>query len=240
VIALLSWISVIALHRDATLVGGSWMLFGLVAYFVYRRLVEGTSLTKRVSVPAEALAKRRPEIEYGNILVPVFGTKLDDDIVATAGRLADAEVEEGETPPRLEVIFVAERPLTVPIDSPLPKAQQEKAARALKRAKEVAEEYDSVDVHTDLVPARQVGAAIIDEANRRDAEVIIMGAEPPTRIRGGAVLGGIGAARPDEVGKVTEYVMRKAPCRVLLTAPPDDSGPVTATPDDEADPASGL
>ena len=46
------------------------------------------------------------------------------------------------------------------------------------------------------------------------------GAEPPTRIKGGAVLGGIGAARPAEIGEVTEYVLRKAPCRVLVTAPP--------------------
>ncbi len=240
VIAAFSWVSVIALHRDATLVGGGWMLFGLVAYFVYRRLVEGTSLTKRVSVPAEALVKRQPDVEYGNILVPVFGTKLDDDIVATAGRLADAEVEEGETPPRLEVIYVAERPLTVPIDSPLPKDVQAKAERALKRAKEVGREYESVDVHTELVPARQIGAAIIDEANRRGAEVIVMGAEPPTRIRGGAVLGGIGAPRPDEVGRVTEHVMRKAPCRVLLTAPPTDSGPGEAAPEDEAEDAPGI
>jgi APA family basic amino acid/polyamine antiporter len=241
VIAAFSWVSVIALHRDATLVGGVWMVFGLVAYFVYRRLVEGTSLTKRVTVPAEALAKQQPEIEYGHILVPVFGTKLDDDIVATAGRLADAEVEEGETPPRLEVIFIAERPLTVPIDSPLPKDLEAKARRALARAKQVAEEYDSVDVHTDLVPARQVGAAIIQEANRRGAEVIVMGAEPPTRIRGGAVLGGIGAARPDEVGKVTEYVMRKAPCRVLLTAPAVDSGPQqSAAADEEAAPSTDV
>ena len=49
-----------------------------------------------------------------------------------------------------------------------------------------------------------------------------MGAEPPSRIRGGAILGGIGAARPDEIGKVTEYVLRRAPSRVLLTAPPED------------------
>ena len=49
-----------------------------------------------------------------------------------------------------------------------------------------------------------------------------MGAEPPTRIRGGAVLGGIGGSRPAEIGPVTEYVLRQAPCRVLLTAPHDD------------------
>ena len=56
-----------------------------------------------------------------------------------------------------------------------------------------------------------------------------MGGEPPTRIRGGAVLGGIGAARPDEIGPVTEYVLKKAPCRVLLTAPPEDAPPDDAT-----------
>jgi APA family basic amino acid/polyamine antiporter len=52
--------------------------------------------------------------------------------------------------------------------------------------------------------------------------VIVMGGEPPTRVRGGAILGGIGGARPDEIGEVTEYVLKKAPCRVLLTAPPEE------------------
>ncbi len=70
--------------------------------------------------------------------------------------------------------------------------------------------------------ARSVGAGIVAEARQRGAEVIVMGAEPPTQVRGGAILGGIGAARPDEVGKVTEYVLRKAPCQVLLTAAPED------------------
>jgi len=52
-------------------------------------------------------------------------------------------------------------------------------------------------------------------------ELIVMGGEPPTRVRGGAVLGGVGGSRPPEIGSVTEYVLRKAPCRVLLTAPPE-------------------
>ena len=51
------------------------------------------------------------------------------------------------------------------------------------------------------------------------AEMIVMGAEPPTKIRGGAVLGGIGGHRPEEIGPVTEYVLSRAPCRVLVTAP---------------------
>jgi APA family basic amino acid/polyamine antiporter len=60
-------------------------------------------------------------------------------------------------------------------------------------------------------------------ARRTGAEAIVMGGEPPTRIRGGAVLGGIGTARPDEVGAATEDVLKKAPCRVLLTAPPESA-----------------
>ena len=96
------------------------MLFGLVAYVVYRRYVEGTSLTRRVTVPELALKKQSEEPRFTSILVPVFGTKLDDDIVSTAGRIAQSEVSEGELNAKLEVIFVPETPLTVPLNAPLP------------------------------------------------------------------------------------------------------------------------
>jgi APA family basic amino acid/polyamine antiporter len=219
----LGWISVFLLHRTAVYVGGGWMLFGLVFYVIYRRYVEGTPLTRRVQVPEASLKKQPAEVEYSTILVPVFGTQLDDDIVSTAGRLADAEVEKGERPPRLEIVYVAELPLTVPLDSPLPKEVREQADKALDRAREVGDEYENVEVTTKLVPARSIGTGIIEEARDKDVEVIVMGGEPPTRIRGGAVLGGIGGARPDEIGEVTEYVLKRAPCRVLLTAPPEES-----------------
>ena len=222
-VSALAWISVFLLHHTAVYVGGGWMLFGLVFYVIYRRYVEGTPLTRRVQVPEASLKKQPTEVEYSTILVPVFGTQLDDDIVSTAGRLADAEVEKNEHPPRLEIVYVAELPLTVPLDSPLPKAVLEGAERALERAREVGDEYENVEVKTKLVPARSIGSGIIEEARDKGVEVIVMGGEPPTRIRGGAVLGGIGGARPDEIGEVTEYVLKRAPCRVLLTAPPEES-----------------
>jgi APA family basic amino acid/polyamine antiporter len=219
----LAWVTVLLFHHRALYVGGGWMAFGLVAYVFYRVVVERTSLTKRVSVPETALKKQVEAVEYSTILVPVFGTPLDDDIVATAGRLADTEVKEGEQPPKLDVVFVAEVPLTVPIDAPLPREVREKGDRTLARAQDVAGEYENVDVGTAFARARTVGAGIVSEAEQRGAELIVMGAEPPSRVRGGAVLGGIGASRPDEVGKVTEYVLRRAPCRVLLTAPPEEA-----------------
>jgi basic amino acid/polyamine antiporter, APA family len=215
-----AWVSVIAFHDTALYVGGGWMLVGIVGYVVYRLVVEQTPLTRRVTVPAEALVKDAVDVEYGGILVPVFGTTLDDDIVSTAGRLADAALDPGETPPRLEVVYVLEVPLTIPLDAPPPAERMRVANRALERAQQIGEEYETVEVATSVVRARDTGAGIVQAARERDVEVIVMGAEPPTKVRGGAILGGIGGSRPAEIGPVTEYVLRKAPCPVLVTAPP--------------------
>ncbi|HEY0317180.1 MAG TPA: universal stress protein [Solirubrobacterales bacterium] len=220
----LAFISVLAIHETARWVGLGWMAFGLTFYVVYRKVFEGTSLTKRVSVPEHALTKQVPEIAFSNILVPVFGTKFDDDIVATAGRLAAAEQEEaggadGES--TLDVIYVIEVPLTLPLDAMLPADREEEARRALERAREVGEEYADVDVTTQVIRARKVGAGIVEAARHARSEAIVIGGEPPTKIRGGAIIGGIGAAKPAEIGPATEYVLKKAPCRVLLTAPPE-------------------
>lgn len=224
VISALAFLSVLAYHTTARWVGIGWMLFGLTFYVVYRKVIEGTTLTKRVSVPEHALTKQVPEVEFRNILVPVFGTKLDDDIVATAGRLAAAEQEESDgegAESRLDVIYVIEVPLTLPLDAELPPEREAEARRALERAREVGEEYEDVDVTTDVIRARKIGAGILEAARRSGAEAIVIGGEPPTKIRGGAAIGGIGAAKPAEIGAATEYVLKKAPCRVLLTAPPE-------------------
>jgi APA family basic amino acid/polyamine antiporter len=220
----LAFLSVLAYHDTARWVGGGWMIFGLLFYVVYRKVFEGTTLTKRVSVTEKALTKQVAEIAYRNILVPVFGTKLDDDIVATAGRLAAAEQEEdkhSEEQTRLDVIYVIEVPLTLPLDAELPLEVEREAARALRRASEVGEEYADVRVTAQVVRAREVGAGIVDTARASGAETIVIGGEPPSKIKGGATLGGIGAAKPAEIGAATEYVLKKAPCRVLLTAPPE-------------------
>ena len=221
----LAFLSVLFYHSTARWVGLGWMAFGQVCYVVYRKVIEGTTLTKRVSVTEQALTKQVPEVEFRNILVPVFGTELDDDIVATAGRLAAAEQEDGGdgAEARLEVVYVIEVPLTLPLDAALPPEREEEARRALERAREVGEEYADVDVTTELIRARKVGAGIVEAARRAGSEAIVIGGEPPTKIRGGARLGGIGAAKPDEIGAATEHVLKKAPCRVLLTAPPETS-----------------
>jgi APA family basic amino acid/polyamine antiporter len=217
------FVSIIVLHGAALWVGGGWMAFGLVSYFVYRRLVQGLPLTARVSVPEQALLKHPPDVELESVLVPVLGTgRLEDDIVQTACRLAEANPLEGQRNPRLELLYVIDLPLTVPLEGPIPPEKVAAADRALARAQEITDEYPGVEADIDFVLARDIGEAIVQRARDHEVEAIIVGGEPPTLIRGGAVLGGVRGSKPAEIGPVSEYVLRHAPCRVLLTAPPGE------------------
>jgi len=73
----------------------------------------------------------------------------------------------------------------------------------------------------DRLRARRVGGGIVREERRRGVEAIVLAAEEPSRVRGGTLFGG-GSPLENYVGEVTKYVIRKAPCRVFLTAPPTD------------------
>jgi APA family basic amino acid/polyamine antiporter len=221
VVSGLAFISVLVYHDTARWAGSAWMAFGLLFYVIYRRGFEGTSLTRRVSVTERALTKQVVDVAYRNLLVPVFGTELDDDIVATAGRLAAADAD-GASGSHLSLLYVVDVPLTLPLDADLPE-QEGEAHRILERAREVGEEYEDVDVSTEVLRARDVGAGIVEAARRGSSEAIVVGAEPPTKVRGGAALGGLGGSRPAEIGAATQYVLKKAPCQVLLTAPPEAS-----------------
>jgi basic amino acid/polyamine antiporter, APA family len=217
-LAVAVWISVVALHEGARIAGGIWMVAGVVLYVVYRR-GQGKSLTQRFTIPAEALQEREAA-EYGSILVPVFGEALDDEIVGTAGRLAAEHDEDGGGGAVLEALYVFEIPMSLPIDARVPEERVKKAKEVLSRAKEVGEEYEGVEVATAMVRGRTAGQAIVSEARRRGVEAIVLAAEEPTRVRGGAIMGGRGRVRDRFVGETTRYVIEKSPCRVILTAPP--------------------
>jgi APA family basic amino acid/polyamine antiporter len=212
------WVSVVIYHEGARVIGAVWMAAGISLYVIYRR-GQGKSLTRRFTIPAEAL-QESAAAEYGSILVPVFGEELDDDIVGTAGRLAASEGEEDEGGAVLEALYVFEIPMSLPIDARVPEERVSEAKRVLARAKEVGEEYAGVEVATAMVRGRSAGQAIVSEARRRGVEAIVLGAEEPSRLRGGAILGGRGRVRDRFVGDTTRYVIEKAPCKVILTAPP--------------------
>ena len=216
-------VSVGAYHEAARVAGGVWMIAGLLLYVIYRRGQE-KPLTKRFTIPEEAL-KEAKDTSYGSILVPILGEPLDDDIVGTAGRLASEDASREEGGAMIEALYVHEIPMALPIDARVPPDKVERGRRALARAREVGEEYENVEVATAMVRGRSVGSAIVNEAKRRGVELIVLAAEEPSRIRGGGAFGGLGLARERFAGETTRYVIEKAPCKVILTAPPANGDP---------------
>jgi APA family basic amino acid/polyamine antiporter len=215
------WIAVMVVHEPARYVGLGWMLGGVLLYVVYRR-VDEAPLLRRVTVAPEVLRPEPPrERDYGSILVPLFGTTLDEDIIHTAALLVAGEQtdEAAIDTATIEAVWVFVIPMSLPIDARLPEAHIAQARQALARAKAVGEEYTGVHVATAMVRTRRAGYAIVDEARRRGVEAIVLGAEEPSRIRGGARLGGRGGPLENFVGDVTKYVIAKAHCRVIVTAP---------------------
>ena len=91
--------------------------------------------------------------------------------------------------------------MSLPFDARLPDAQLKRARAALARAKAVGEEYEGVEVATATVRARRVGEAIVAEATRRGVELIVLAADEPSRIRGGARLGGTGGPLDNFIGR---------------------------------------
>jgi basic amino acid/polyamine antiporter, APA family len=216
------WVAVMIIHEPARYVGLGWMAFGILGYVVYRRADE-TSLTARVTVSPQILRAEQPSErdDYGSILVPLLGSELDEDIVQTAALLAAGEpTDEAESDSAtIEAIWVFVMPMSLPLDARLPEEQVKHARLALARAKAVGEEYGGVYVATATVRTRRAGYAIVEEARRRGVEAIVLGAEEPSRIRGGAGLGGRGGPLENFVGEITKYVVSKATCRVIVTAP---------------------
>ena len=227
------WVAVMLLHEPARYVGLGWMAVGIAVYVVYRRADE-TSLLRRVTVSPQILrAEPSSEHDYGSILVPLFGTELDEDIVQTAALLAAGEPtdEAAIDTATIEAVWIFVMPMSLPLDARLPEEQIKHARQALARAKAVGEEYGGVSVATATVRTRRAGYAIVEEARRRGVEAIVLGAEEPSRIRGGAGLGGRGGRLENFVGEVTKYVIGKATCRVIVTAPPARSAAERSAPE---------
>jgi APA family basic amino acid/polyamine antiporter len=231
VMSVIAFAALMIEHGSARWVGVVWMVAGISLYLGYRTS-QGKSILRRVTVPETALTRRAAEAEFGSMLVPILGTPLDDDIMQTAGRLAMEENEdEGEGGAVIEALWVFEVPLALPLDTRVPDSELKRARAALNRAKAVGEEYQGVEVATAVVRARKAGQAIVREAKRRGVEAIVLAAEEPTRVGGGLRLGGKPGLHDTSVGETTRYVVNKAPCRVILTAPPgkralDPTGPI--------------
>jgi APA family basic amino acid/polyamine antiporter len=188
-----AWVVVVMQDAPTRYAGAAWLGVGLVFYVLYRwRLKLPLTETSRAPVPlGPALA-----LEYRSILVPIVAGPESREAVEVAARLAT------ERAGRIVLLRVIVVPLELPLDADLTE-QVDEAHRLLDDAYAIVEPYGVRAVER-VVRARQAGRAIVEEAERRDTEVIVLGAR-----RGNykTIFGG-----------TVEYVLKSAPCRVMVAA----------------------
>ena len=104
-------------------------------------------------------------------------------------------------------VHVVEVDWTQPLDADIA-GRSEEVQRVLDTAESVAEDY-KVTLEPVLLQARDVGAAIVDEAIERDADLLVVGL--PYRKRFGGEFA---------IGKTVPYILQNAPCTVWVVRDP--------------------
>lgn len=134
--------------------------------------------------------------EFQKILVPVIGGKTDEEVVKLACRLGK------KTKAKIWAVYVIAVRRSLPLDADI--EPDIKRAEAILDHMEIVAEEEDYEIASDVVQAREVGPAIVDEAVERDVDLIMMGL--PYKRRFGQF----------SMGTVVPYVLTNAPCRILL------------------------
>jgi APA family basic amino acid/polyamine antiporter len=191
------WILALATHAGARYGGPVWLAAGLVMYVLVRRS-RGEGLLERVVSADEH--EDLTEAQYSSILVPLKLGPIGEEMVATAVKLAQ---ESGASVWALHVVRV---PMERPLDEELAD-EEESAAAALTEAQLLGADH-GVEVKGKTVRARSIGAAIVDQAKELGVDLIVLGSGPKWR------------RQSRFFSPTVEYVLKKAPCEVLVVAFP--------------------
>lgn len=147
------------------------------------------------------------EIKPLRVILPVSGGSADERLIDIITKITTRRAVV------LTLVFVVEVQQSMPLDAELP-TEIDRGESVLEQAEHyanhrIAEKQSSVG--TELLQARSAGAAIVDEAIDRGADVIYMGTT--LRRKFGRVT----------IGETTDYVLKNAPCEVHVVrlAQPD-------------------
>ena len=188
-----AWLVVVVQDAQTRYAGLAWLIVGFTFYILYRRRLRlPLTSTQRAPIPlGPALA-----LEYRSILVPIVSGDESREAVELAARLAT------ERAGRIVLLRVIVVPLELPLDADLTE-QLEDADALLDEARAIATPYGVRAVER-VVRARNAGRAIVEEADRRGTEIIVLGA-PRGRHR-------------HIFGHTVDYVLKQAPSRVMVAA----------------------
>jgi nucleotide-binding universal stress UspA family protein len=150
-----------------------------------------------------------PEIEtesFHRVVVALNGGTSDAPIVKLVSKLA------ARTKAELIAVHVVEIDWTLPLDADIA-GRSEDVQRVLDSAEAVCESY-KVQMEPVLLQARDVAAAIVDEATERGADLLVVGL--PYRKRFGGEFA---------IGRTIPYVLQNAPCAVWVVREPMSEEP---------------
>ena len=136
-------------------------------------------------------------MEFRKILVPVVGTEADVRAMELADRLL---VKKNKGMVCAVHIISIERAL--PLDAEI-ESEIRKAEDILNRIESIAGKQ-GCRIETDLLQAREAGPAIVDEAIEREVDLILIGVTYKRRFG------------EFSLGDVVPYVLKNAPCRVIV------------------------
>ena len=138
---------------------------------------------------------------FRRAVVAVNGGSSDERIVRlVASQAARFKAE-------LIAVHVVEIDWTLPLDADIA-GRSEDVQRVLDSAESIADQ-SKVTVEPVLLQARDVGAAIVDEATERGADLLVVGL--PYRKRFGGEFA---------IGRTIPYILQNAPCAVWVVREP--------------------
>lgn len=138
---------------------------------------------------------------FRRAVIALSGGPGDDRIV----RLVSERAQSGKS--ELVGVHVVEVDWSQPLDADIA-GRSETAQRIVDRAEATAEK-DQQTLDAVLLQARDVGAALVDEAIEREADLLVLGL--PYRKRFGGDIA---------IGRTIPYVLKNAPCAVWVVREP--------------------
>ena len=193
-----AWVVVMALNVGTLFIGLAWMIVGLVIYVGYRRnqglTLKGT--TKLLHL--EPLGIEEPE--YKSVMVAFEEDSFNSETIAMAKALAANRRRA------IHVVSLVTVPTHLPLDGELD-GQEREAQAKIEQAKLIGGQR----VTGSLIRVRpgQGATAIVKSAKTLGAAAIVM----QLRYRAGVPV----------YSKTLQSVMAKRPCRVVVTASPEEA-----------------
>ena len=143
---------------------------------------------------------------FRRAILALSGGTCDDRIVTLAAELGRPLKAE------LVGVHVVEVGWALPLDADIA-ARSDGAQQILDHA-ELAAEGLKTRLEPVLLQAREVGAALVDEASERDADLLVVGLPYRRRFGGDFV-----------IGRTIPYVLQHAPCEVWVVREPIPAEP---------------